>query len=269
MIEINREKDQLPKISVVVPVLNMAKYIERTFDSIIRQRYPNFEVIIQDGGSTDKTVEIIKQFAKRYPKIIKWKSEKDRGQYEALGRGFKRATGTLLTFINGDDYYQTDALIKVGRAFQKNKHTLWLAGQGKVVDERGHQFAHWVTLYKNILLRLNSYTFLLLVNYIMQPSVFFTRKAYKQFGPITGDKVHIREFDLWYKLGKVSMPTVINQYLSCYSVFPGVGSAIYYDIIRRDDYNTTRKYTTNPVILLIRYLHNWARVFVYKIFYSK
>lgn len=269
MTKTNTKTDELPKISVVVPVLNMAKYIDRTLNSIIKQGYPNFEVIIQDGGSTDGTVEIAERFARKYLQIARFYSENDKGQFDALYKGFRKATGEIYAFINGDDYYEKNAFITVGKYFKEHPNTLWVVGQGRVVNEKGREYAKWVTWYKNLLLRLNKYSLLLLVNYIMQPSVFFSKKAYKQFGPITGDKVHIREFDLWYKLGRVSMPMVINQYLSCYSVFPGVGSARYCDIIRKDDYNTTKKYTTNPVILLLRYLHNWARVVVYKVFYSK
>lgn len=265
----NKNYQELPQISIVIPVLNMEKTIGRTIGSVAKQKYPDFELIIQDGGSKDKTVDIIKKYARKYPRIISWKSEKDRGQFEALERGFRKAKGEILSFINGDDYYQKDTLQKVGKAFWENKKTMWVAGRGIVVDEKGHEIAHWVTLYKNILLRLNNYKLLLLVNYMMQPSVFFTRKAYKKYGPITGDKIHIREFDLWYKLGKIKMPVVINECLSNYSVFPGVGSALYYDTIRRDDYKITKKYTKNWFILTLRYFHNWARVIVYKLFYSR
>ena len=268
-IKTNPKEDRLPKISIVVPVLNMAKYIERTLDSIIKQRYPNFEVIIQDGLSTDGTVEVAQRLARKYPQIIRFYSGRDKGQFDALYKGFRKATGEIYTFINGDDYYEKNAFFAVGKDFLKYPHTLWMVGRGRIVDEKGREFAKWVTWYKNFLLKMNKYSFLLLVNYVMQPSVFFSKEAYKQFGPITGDKIHIREFDFWYKLGKVEMPGVINRYLSCYSFFPGVGSARYCDVIRKDDYYTTKKYTKNPLILLLRYLHNWARVFVYKIFYSK
>ena len=269
MNKINRSRP-LPKISVVIPVLNMEKFLELTLKTIINQRYPSLEVIIEDGKSSDGTVDIIKRYARKFPNIITWESRKDKGQYAALRLGFDKARGEILTFINGDDYYEKGAFLSVGKYFQRHTNCLWLVGRGKVVDKKGKEYARFVTWYKNLLLWINKYFCLLLVNYIMQPSVFFTKEAYRRYGPIKGDKVHLREFDFWYKLGKVSMPGVLNEYLSCYSLFPGTGSTIYYEpIILKDDYETTKNYTTNPIILFLRLFHNYGRILIYKIFYSR
>jgi glycosyltransferase involved in cell wall biosynthesis len=263
------KKEDLPKISIVIPVLNMEKYIGRTIESIIFQKYPNIEVIIEDGASSDMTLQIIKKYARKHPKIIRWESKKDKGQYDALRKGFNKATGKIFTFINGDDYYEKNALLTVGKFWSNNPNTRWLVGRGRVVDESGREYAKLITLYKNILLSLNRISCLLLVNYVMQPSAFLSKSAYKKYGPFTGDRVHLREYDLWYRLAKDGMPVVLDKYISNYSLFPGTGSTIYYSsIVLKDDYETTKTYTNNKLIIFLRLLHNWGRVVVYKIFYN-
>ena len=95
-----------PKISIVIPSYNKAKYIEKTLESINRQDYNNYEAIVQDGGSTDETVEILKKHSKNNNRII-WTSKKDKGQLDAINKGLKKASGDLVTFINADDMYST------------------------------------------------------------------------------------------------------------------------------------------------------------------
>jgi glycosyltransferase involved in cell wall biosynthesis len=91
-----------PKISVVMPSFNKASYIEKTLDSIFDQKYPNLEVVIQDGGSTDGTLEIISGFIQKYPKLIRLESKKDKGQLDAVNTKGS-AGGEIFTFINADD----------------------------------------------------------------------------------------------------------------------------------------------------------------------
>src|SRR3989304_8129508 len=124
----------LPKISIVIPSFNKKDYIGFTLQSIIDQEYPNLEVIVRDGGSTDGTLEIIKKYAKKYPKVISWEVKKNEGQLGAINQGLTTATGDILTFLNADDVYQDAALRTVGEYFAKAPGTLWLAGKGHTID---------------------------------------------------------------------------------------------------------------------------------------
>jgi len=254
----------LPKISIVVPSFNKVKYINETLRSIVMQRYPNLEVIVQDGGSTDGTVEIINKYASKYPKIFSWESKKDKGQLDAINGGFKKATGNILAFINADDVYKAGALIKVGEYFAKNLKTLWLAGRGDVINSKGKEISTLVTKYKNYLLTINHYPSLLIVNYLMQPSVFLSRKAYKRFGPFTGTKTSVMEYDLWLKIGKKKMPAILKATLSGFRISEGSISTALFKQTLKEDEKIIGKYTDNPIIIMLHYLHNVGRiVFLY------
>ncbi len=249
-----------PKISIVIPSYNKAKYIRETLNSIFSQNYPNFEVIIQDGGSTDGTTEIIGEFAKKYPRNIKWVSKKDKGQVNAINKGLKKASGDIVTYINADDIYESGVLLAVGEYIRKNPDTLWLAGKGKVIDAEGKEISKWVTCYKNFLLTANRYSLLLIVNYLMQPSVFVSISAYEKYGPFRGIGRVVMEYDLWLKLGKTEMPKILNDCLSGFRLTAGSVSTTQYKSVLKRDLEIVRKYTGNQILLLLHRLHNLGRV---------
>ena len=102
--------DKLPKLSIIIPNYNYGNYIEETILSVINQNYPNTELIIIDGGSTDDSIEIIKKYNKH---INYWISEKDNGQADAINRGLKVATGDYVAFMNSDDTYLDNAFVNI------------------------------------------------------------------------------------------------------------------------------------------------------------
>lgn len=251
----------LPKISIVIPSFNKKKFIIETLDSIFSQNYPNFEIIIQDGGSTDGTVNIIKNFVSKHSEI-EWESKKDEGQVDAINKGLKKATGEIFTYINADDVYKMGALKKVGEYFAKNPKTLWVAGKGDMIDEKGKEISPWITSYKNFLLTNNYYPLLLIVNYLMQPSVFLSRKAFEKNGPFVGTKIGVMEYDLWLKLGKIEMPKILDKTLSSFRIYKGSISTKEFKKVLLADEQIAEKYTQNPLILLLHYIHNVGRVAV-------
>ncbi len=123
-----------PKISIIVPTYNHGAFIEETLRSIILQNYPNLELIVMDGGSTDNTVDILKKYDEW---ISIWKSEKDKGQSDAMNKGWQQATGEVIGFINSDDYYEPGVFARVGRYFSSASDLEMLLGKTRIIDKDG------------------------------------------------------------------------------------------------------------------------------------
>lgn len=254
-----------PKISIVIPSYNKVKYIEKTLQSIVTQKNASFEVIIQDGGSTDGTLDIIKKYAKKYPTLISYVSKKDGGQLDAINKGIKKAKGEIVTFINADDEYESGALETVTGYFIENPNALWFAGKAIVINEDNKEIAKVATLYKNILLSLNSCGLLLIVNYLMQPSVFLTKKVFQKYGLFTGTEFAVMEYDMWLKIGRHEMPVVVNKVLSKFRLEKDTKTSTNFRRLLSDDEKVVKKYTKNNLILFLHILHNYFRVIMQKI----
>lgn len=115
----------LPAISIVVPNFNGGATLEATLLSLIEQQYPNLEILVVDGGSTDNSVEIIRKYKSQ---IAWWVSEKDRGQSEAINKGFARATGEIVNWLCSDDVLLPGTLLTIGRIFADEAETDVVAG---------------------------------------------------------------------------------------------------------------------------------------------
>ena len=115
---------QWPKISVITPNYNYGHYLEETIRSILLQNYPNLEYIVIDGGSSDESLSVINKYQ---PWITHWESERDRGQAHAINKGFARATGDLLIWINSDDVLLPGALLSMARAYDAGGEKLVFA----------------------------------------------------------------------------------------------------------------------------------------------
>ena len=117
-----------------MPSYNQGAFIEETIRSILLQNYPVLELIIMDGGSTDETVDILKKYDKW---IHFWVSKKDNGQSDAMNKGWRKATGDVIAFINSDDYYEPDVLARVGSFFSATKGKNMLLGKTRVIESDG------------------------------------------------------------------------------------------------------------------------------------
>lgn len=166
-----------PLVSVVTPSFNQAPYLEATICSVLEQAYPHVEYIVMDGGSTDGSLEIIRRYAHR---LAYWTSEPDRGQADAINRGFGRATGDLLIWINSDDLLLPGALHSAAAAYRHNPESLVLGDVTHFSDE--HQYAHTA--------QQRAVTLAHLVAYWQpgwcwnQPGTFFPRLVWQRIGPL-------------------------------------------------------------------------------------
>jgi glycosyltransferase involved in cell wall biosynthesis len=125
-------KTPVPKISIVMPCFNHGKYIERSLLSILNQNYPNVEIIVVDGGSSDETLKILEFYRSEIDILI---TGPDKGQSDALNKGFSQTTGDVLGWLNSDDLYAPGALLRAAQAFQSNPQAMIVHGDWLTVDE--------------------------------------------------------------------------------------------------------------------------------------
>lgn len=115
--------EKLPKISIVTPSFNQDSFLEAAIKSVVEQNYPNLEYIVVDGKSTDNSLKIIEAHSHL---ISHWISESDKGQYDAINKGFNLSSGEIMSWINSDDMYNCDALITVGEIFSLFSEVEWI-----------------------------------------------------------------------------------------------------------------------------------------------
>ncbi len=182
---------ELPKISIVTPVYNCADLVATCIESVLKQDYPNFEHIIVDGASDDGTVDVLK----KYPHI-KWISEPDEGESEALNKALHMASGDYIGWLNADDCYTDGALIKVGQALNANLEQHLVYGKTVFIDEEGSP-TNWVMPYAplNVItlarwFRLN----------LFQPSIFFSRQLYEDVGAYREDLEYGVDYEYWLRI---------------------------------------------------------------------
>ncbi len=181
-----------PKISIVTPNYNGEKYLEETIQSVLSQNYPNLEYIIIDGGSTDNSVAIIKKYEKQ---LAYWVSERDRGLYHAIQKGFDKSSGEIMAWINSDDLYHKKAFFTVGEIFSRYDKVNWLQGIPSVFDEMGR------TVYVGPIRRWTKLDYYLgNFKWIQQESVFWRRSLWDISGrKIATDMKYAGDLDLWLR----------------------------------------------------------------------
>ncbi len=181
-----------PGIALVTPVRNSGKYIEETIRSVLAQNYPNLEYFIADGGSTDGTLEIVRQYEKE---ISGWVSEPDKGMYDAINKGFARTSGEIMGWISATDTLHPGGLSVVGSVFRDLPDVEWITGQPTWLNEEG------VTAGVLDVPRWSRYRFLAGANrYIQQESTFWRRRLWEKAGGRVDASRRIEgDFELWVR----------------------------------------------------------------------
>jgi glycosyltransferase involved in cell wall biosynthesis len=181
-----------PKISLVTPVFNSARYLEATLRSVLSQGYPNLEYIVVDGGSTDGSVEIIRKYESQLHSRI---SEPDRGMYDAINKGFARSSGELMGWISATDMLHAGSLFVVGSIFRTFPQAEWITGRptGFSDDGMGAEILE--------LRRWSRWAFLAGANrYIQQESTFWRRSLWERAGSRVDDsRRNASDFELWVR----------------------------------------------------------------------
>jgi len=199
--------ESLPRFSIVMPSFNTAEYLCETIDSVLSQDYPDFEYIITDGGSTDDTLDILKSYGNR----IRWVSEADSGQCDAINKGFGMATGDLHYWANADDPLEPGALRHVAGLMTDFDCPQWAVGAANLIYGNGREFA------VRRVDKVDDATFLLwALKWIPTQSVFWNRKMWETAGPFDADLHYVMDLGLWERMHRAAPCIVTDRILARY-----------------------------------------------------
>jgi len=179
-----------PLISIVTPSYNQGRFIEGTIRSVLLQGYPNLEYIIIDGGSTDGSPDLIREYGKW---LAYWASEPDKGQAHAINKGFQRASGEILAWLNSDDQYCMKTLRVVARHFQEQPDIGLLFGDCNTMDAEG-------LIVDCVRGKQSDLAQLLMANFIPQPSAFFHRRAWESVDGLDVELHFALDYELWIRM---------------------------------------------------------------------
>lgn len=197
-----------PKISIVTPSYNQARFLEETVRSVLLQGYPHLEYIIIDGGSKDGSVDIIQKYA---PWLAYWVSEPDRGQSHAINKGFSHASGEIMAWINSDDFYAPNAFYNVVMHLGQEQ-TEWIAGNCYIIESDGsiqpgqrrpnEDPVRW-----------------LIGNMYDQPTVFWKRTLWEKTRGIDESLHYAFDYDLWMQFSETqSFPSWTDAHLAYFRI---------------------------------------------------
>lgn len=195
------------KISVVTPSFNQGAFLERTLVSVLDQQGVDLEYIVMDGGSTDGSVDIIKRYA---PRLAYWASEPDRGQSDAINRGFERCTGDIVTWLNSDDVLLPGALAAVAQTFAANPSAEAVYGDFIYIDGDDE------VLRKRRVFRKFKYETLLFHDYLGQPAVFYRRRVLDKVGLLDESLRYAMDWDFFLRMKRSCDMVHVRQYLAGY-----------------------------------------------------
>jgi glycosyltransferase involved in cell wall biosynthesis len=248
-----------PKISVITPSFNQGQFIEATIQSVLNQEYPNLEYLVMDGGSTDGTLDILR----RYSDQLRWFSEPDHGQVEAINKGLRLASGEILAYLNSDDLYLPGALQRVGTFFGAHPQAAWVSGHCTTVDADLRETRQLITTYKNLWLRTRSYGALLVLNYISQMATFWRRSIYEALGPLDETLHYTMDYEYWLRIGKNHRLYTLSQPLAAFRLHASSKSGTTARKQFLEQYQVAQRYHPPALLLALHRLHNWLSIQVY------
>jgi glycosyltransferase involved in cell wall biosynthesis len=202
-----------PRISIVTPSLNQAPFLEFTIRSVIEQNYPDIEYVIQDGGSLDGSVEILKRYERR---LTRWESVPDGGQAHAINLGFAHATGQIMAWLNSDDLLLPGTLNYVADFFNLHPEVDVLYAHRVLVDEMGREIGRWI-------LPPHDEGVIRWADYIPQETLFWRRRLWKSIGGALDENFKFAmDWDLILRFQEARAKFArVPRFLGAFRVWPG------------------------------------------------
>jgi len=199
-----------PRVGIVTPSFNQGQFIEETIRSVLLQGYPNLEYAVMDGGSTDRSVDIIRKYE---PWLVYWVSEPDRGQGAAVQQGWQASTADVLAYLNSDDTYLPGAVSSAVRSLQQCPGTPAVCGGELRIDRHGHVLR--VRPASN-----TSQWELLNLHFISQPATFLRRTALLSVGGVDTTFEHVFDFELWLRVTTIGAIEAVPVVLAATRWYP-------------------------------------------------
>ncbi len=188
-------------VSIITPSFNQSVFLERTIRSVLQQDHRDIEYLVVDGGSTDGSLDIIHRYASRF---AWWVSEKDKGQSEAINKGFAHARGEIVAWLNSDDYYLPGTVSAAVKEFERHPQAVMLYGNMLAVDE--HDQTINVLKYRQL-----SLVDLLCFQIIGQPAVFMRRPALEKAGGLDVTLHCLLDHQLWIRIAEQGEIVHVNE----------------------------------------------------------
>ena len=225
-----------PMVSVVVPCLNRASLLAPTIDSIVKQQYPNIECIAVDGGSTDGTVDILRNYGDK----VRWVSEPDNGHADAINKGWKMSKGEILAWLNADDcYVLPDAIAKAVAYLQENPDVDVVYGDSVTIDSIGNRTSDVIRPRKWDLTYAVRYCYYT----IPQPSSFMRRRILERVGWLDPEFRYGKDHELWLRIGLVGTIKYVPILFAYVRDCPGISQQLE---TSRSKVRLTEKFFSNP-----------------------
>ena len=207
-----------PKISIVTPSYNYEHYLEATIRSVLLQGYPNIEYIVQDDGSTDGSVELIKRYEKF---LASWAREPNSGQPSVINRGLHRSTGSILAFINSDDFYAPGAFRAAAQFFHDHQEVDLINGRCRLVDEYGNKIGEQFGDITRLDEALDLWNVWWKKRYFAQPETFWRRRIWERIGDFRTDLYIAFDYEYWVRMLLAgAVVRRVDTELACFRLHP-------------------------------------------------
>jgi glycosyltransferase involved in cell wall biosynthesis len=203
--------NDLPSITLVTPSYQQAAYLERTIRSVLDQRYPALEYVVIDGGSRDGTLDILQRYD---GSLTRWMSEPDRGQADAICKGFRQSSGEIMAYLNSDDLLLPNSLTTVARFFADHPDVDVLYGHRIIVDEADREINRWI-------LPKHDPGTLAWIDWIPQETLFWRRSAWEAVGGIDTAFQFALDWDLLLRFQSAGLRIErINRFIGAFRFHP-------------------------------------------------